>query len=63
MRRIAESLYSFLADTVGLEGAFTAAGLIGLSFVAWQIDWLVGLAVVSLASLVIGIALARPKGV
>lgn len=61
MRRIAEALHALLAESVGLEGAFTAAGLIGLAFVAWQFDWLLGVAVLSIASLVIGIALARPR--
>jgi len=60
MRRIAEALRSLLADTVGLEGAFTLAGLAGLAFVAWHTDWLLGVAVVSIMCLVIGIALARP---
>jgi len=63
LRRIAEALHAFLANTVGLEGAFTAAGLIGLSFVAWYTDWLIGVAVISVALLVIGIALARPRAV
>lgn len=61
MRRIAEALRALLAETVGLEGAFTIAGLAGLAFVAWQLDWLLGVAVVSLMCLVIGIALARPR--
>jgi len=61
MRRIAEALRSLLSETVGLEGAFTIAGLAGLAFVAWEIDWLIGIAVLSLMSLVIGIALARPR--
>ena len=60
MRRIAEALRSLFADTVGLEGAFTVAGLLGLTFVAWQIYWLTGVAVASVMLLVIGIALARP---
>lgn len=61
MRRIAEALRSLLADTVGLEGAFTVAGLSGLVFVAWYQDWLLGVAVASVMFLVIGIALARPS--
>jgi hypothetical protein len=60
LRRIAEALRSLFADTVGLEGAFTVAGLLGLTFVAWQIYWLTGVAVASVMLLVIGIALARP---
>jgi len=61
MRRIAEALRALLTDTVGLEGAFTIAGLAGLAFVAWEIYWLAGIACISLMSLVIGIALARPR--
>lgn len=60
MRRIAEALRALLAETVGLEGAFTAAGLLGLAFVAWYTDWLLGIAVASVMCLVIGVALARP---
>ena len=64
MRRIAEALRSLFADIIGLEGAFTVAGLVGLTFVAWYQDWLLGVAVASVMLLVIGIALARPsKGV
>lgn len=61
MRRIAEAIRALLSETVGLEGAFTVAGLAGLAFVAWEVYWLAGIAVVSLMLLVIGIALARPR--
>jgi hypothetical protein len=61
MRRIAEALRALLSETVGLEGAFTVAGLVGLTFVAWHADWLLGVAVASVILLVIGIALARPR--
>lgn len=61
MRSIAHALQSFIEDTIGLEGAFTVAGLLGLAFVAWYIDWLLGVAVGSLMLLVIGLALARPR--
>jgi hypothetical protein len=61
LRRIAEALRSLLSETVGLEGAFTVAGLAGLTFVAWATDWLLGVAVASVTLLVIGIALARPR--
>jgi len=61
MRRIAEALRALLSETVGLEGAFTIAGLLGLAFVAWTIYWLTGIAVVSAMVLIIGIALARPR--
>ena len=61
MRRIAEALRALLEDMIGLEGAFTLAGLAGLAFVAWEIYWLAGVGVLSIMSLVIGIALARPR--
>lgn len=61
MRRIAEALRALFSDTIGLEGAFTVAGLAGLTFVAWYTDWLLGVAVASVMLLVIGIALARPR--
>ena len=61
MRRIAEALRALFTEGIGLEGSFTAAGLLGLTFVAWYSDWLLGVAVASLMLLVIGIALARPK--
>lgn len=61
MKQIAEALRSLLADTIGLEGAFTVAGLVGLTFVAWEVYWLTGVAVASVMCLVIGIALARPR--
>lgn len=61
MRRIAEALRALFADTIGLEGAFTVAGLAGLTFVAWYTDWLLGVAVASILLLIIGIALARPR--
>ena len=60
MRRIALALRALFAETIGLEGAFTVAGLAGLAFVAWYTDWLLGVAVASVMLLVIGIALARP---
>jgi len=61
MRRIAEALRALLMETVGLDGAFTLAGLVGLAFVAWVVYWLAGVAVISVMALVIGIALARPR--
>jgi len=60
MRRIATALRALVQDTIGLEGAFTVAGLVGLAFVAWTLYWLAGVAVVSVMCLVIGIALAKP---
>ena len=60
MRRIATALRTLAVDSIGPEGFFTVAGLAGLAFVAWYIDWLLGVAVASLMALVIGIALARP---
>ena len=60
MRRIASALRALLSETIGLEGAFTVAGLLGLTFVAWEVYWLAGIAVASVMSLTIGIALARP---
>ena len=61
MRRIAEALRALSIETIGLDGAFTIAGLLGLSFVAWEIYWLTGVAVAAVMCLVIGIALARPS--
>ena len=61
MRNIALALQSFIEETIGLDGAFTAAGLLGLAFVAWYTDWLLGIAVLSVMFLVIGLALARPR--
>ena len=60
MRSIASALRALATETIGLEGAFTVAGLLGLTFVAWELYWLTGVAVASVLSLVIGIALARP---
>lgn len=61
MRRIAEAIRALFTETIGLEGAFTVAGLAGLAFVAWEVYWLAGIGVLSIMSLVIGIALARPR--
>ena len=60
MRRIAIALHVLAVNSIGLEGFLVAGGLIGLTYVAWYLDWLLGVAVASLTALVIGIAVAAP---
>lgn len=63
MRRLSLALRSTLSAAgraIDVEGALILAGLSGIAYVAWTLDWRLGVGVVSTALLVAGIALARP---
>ena len=53
------SWWRSIAAAIGLEDVFIVGGTAGLAFVAWQLDWLLGVAVVSVVLLALGILFAR----
>lgn len=49
------------ARAIDVEGGFIGAGTLGLTFLAWQLDPLLGVVVASVAFLGLGIVLAPPE--
>jgi hypothetical protein len=62
LRRIAEALYALVNDVIGLEGFLVVAGLAGLTLVAWDADWRIGVAVASISAIAIGVGLVSLAG-
>lgn len=64
MRRLSLALRALLASfarAIDVEGALVLAGVGGIAYLAWTIDWRLGLGIVFTSFLVAGIALARPQ--